>query len=68
MIVHACRMPEPAWKKVPRHFVRFKSVVNVAAVFFVIGHCQRILFFPRPNYGTRDRREGGTASRGGRPR
>ena len=46
-------------EKVPRHFVGRKSVANVAAVFLVIGHCQRILFFTRLNYGTRDRREGG---------
>ena len=35
-------------EKVPSHFVGCKSVV----VFFVIGHCQRILFLARLNYGT----------------
>ena len=28
-------------EKVPSHFVGCKSVVNAAAVFFVIGHCHR---------------------------
>ena len=31
MTVHACRTPDPARKKVPRHFVGCKSGVNAAA-------------------------------------